>query len=781
MFERFTDTARRSVVLAQEICREFRHSAIGPEHLLLGVAACEGSLGCSVLLSAMPATTTLHAALTEILPPGTRSPEGHLPFSPEAKKALEMALREALALGHSYIGTEHILLGLLRDTQTSAHAVLNKVGIDPETLRQELLTAIAAPSDNTSENDRDTTGSSSLSSQRSSDRSDRPSSVLETYGRNLTQMAREGKLDPLVGRDKEVDRVMQILSRRTKSNPCLVGEPGVGKTAIVEGLAQLIATDNVPESLHNVQVYTIDMGAMVAGSRYRGDFEERMKKLVKEVTSRKDIVLFLDEIHTLVGAGAAEGSIDAANMLKPALARGEMRVVGATTFDEYRKHIEKDAALERRFQPVTVNAPSVEHATEILRGLRFGLEAHHNVVYDDDALIAAVRLSDRYIADRHLPDKAIDLVDEAGAFLRIHPETPTDVADDGRRRVTASLIEQMCAVATGVPVERVGTKDAQRLLDMEKVLAARVVGQNEAVRVLSRSIRRSRAGLGDPARPLGSFLFLGPTGVGKTEVAKALSEFMFDDDSKLLTLDMSEYQEKHTVSRLIGAPPGYVGYEEPGQLTEAVRRNPHCVVLFDEIEKAHPDIFNTLLQILEEGRVTDAKGRRVDFKNTVIILTSNLGSDKFNKQTTGFIRQTAGADSRLEADAREAVKQFFRPELLNRLDEVVVFRQLQLEQVVEIAEKFCDALASRLFGHGITLSVTQEAKELLATQGFDDRYGARPLRRCVQRLLEDPLSEQLLEGLIRAGDHVVIDATDAELRIRIGEPLLPPFSEPVAV
>lgn len=759
MFERFTDLARRAVVLAQESCRDLRHAQIGPEHLLLGAISCEGGIAHSVFVDLGVSPDQLKTLLTEIAPPGVRSPEGHLPFSTDAKKALESALREALALGHNYIGTEHIVLGLLRDERSSVKAILDRARLDVQVLRDAISDAIGRSSENYAAPGRS-------SDQAEGKEKNQRASVLDTYGKNLTKLAKEGKLDPVIGRHKEVKRIMQVLARRSKSNPCLVGDPGVGKTAVVEGLAQEIASGNVPAQLQDVQIYTIDMGALVAGSRYRGDFEERMKKLVKEVTSRSDVVIFLDEIHTVVGAGAAEGSIDASNMLKPALARGEMRVIGATTFDEYRKHIEKDPALERRFQPVQVDPPSLEHTLEILHGLRPALEKHHDCSFDDDALQAAVKLSDRYVSDRQMPDKAIDLIDEAGAYLSISPEEETSLTPEGKRRVTVSIVEKVCAQSSNVPVERVGTDDAERLLGMEEHLRLRVVGQDEALSSMSRSIRRARSGLGDPRRPLGSFLFLGPTGVGKTEAAKALAEFLFGSEEKLISLDMSEFQAAHDISKLLGAPPGYIGHDEPGQLTERVRRNPYSVILFDEVEKAHPDIFNTLLQVLEEGRITDAKGRTVDFKNTIVVMTSNLGSDRFGKAALGFAKVTDGVQ-RHDRETRESAKKFFKPELLNRLDELVVFAALQPAEIRTITSKFLEVLSKRLFSaSSISLFVAPAALEFLATEGFDEMYGARPLRRTVQRLVEDPLSELLLTGLLQEGDVVRVDVADNVITVR---------------
>lgn len=759
MFERFTDLARRSVVLAQESCRELRQSQINPEHLLLGISQVESGVGAQVLAHYGITPSALREFAASLSPSSPGRADGHLPFSTESKSSLESALREALALGHNFIGTEHIVLGILRQESSPSLAILGRFSVTTDQIRQEILKRLQLAS-----------STDSVSSSRPDDDSSRQKgSVLDSFGRNLTSLASQGELDPVVGRHQEIERVTQILSRRSKSNPCLVGEPGVGKTAIVEGLAQQIAQGNVPHKLKDAQIYTIDLGSMVAGSRYRGDFEERMKKLIKELKDRKEVIVFLDEIHTLVGAGSAEGSIDASNMLKPALSRGEIRVIGATTFDEYRKNIEKDAALERRFQPVTVAEPSPEDTKEILTNLRPALEKHHECSISDESIESAVTLSVRYIPDRKLPDKALDLLDEAGAFLSTHPDYETEKTTSGQRILSRSVVERVCAQWCKVPIERLSSDDASRLMEMESELSRRVIGQDEALRVVSRSLRRARSGLSDPRRPTGSFLFLGPTGVGKTEVAKALAEFMFGTQDRLVSLDMSEYQESHAVSRLIGAPPGYVGFDEAGQLTELVRRNPYSVVLFDEVEKAHPDVFNTLLQILEEGRLTDSQGRVADFRNCVVIMTSNLGSDKISKQSIGF-SSDAHADSRADTAMREAAKKFFKPELLNRLDEIVVFTSLSPAVIEGITHKFLDALRQRLVGSGIGLEYDQSAVAVLSKVGFDNVYGARPLRRAIQRLVEDPLSEYLLSNLVRSGDTAVLSGADDEIRISFTSP-----------
>ncbi|MEY3055372.1 MAG: hypothetical protein RL550_1895, partial [Actinomycetota bacterium] len=690
MFERFTDRARRVVVLAQEEARLLNHSYIGTEHILLGLIHEGEGVAAKALETLGISLEAVRAQVEEIIGQGGSSPSGHIPFTPRAKKVLELSLREALQLGHNYIGTEHILLGLIREGEGVAAQVLVKLGADLSRVRQQVIQLLSGYQGPQGKSEAPAGGREAASERGSKEEGDKGGSqILDQFGRNMTQLAREKKLDPVIGRAREMERVMQILSRRTKNNPVLIGEPGVGKTAIVEGLAQKIVSNDVPDTLRNKQLYTLDLGALVAGSRYRGDFEERLKKVLKEIRTRGDIILFIDEIHTLVGAGAAEGAIDAASILKPMLARGELQTIGATTLDEYRKHLEKDAALERRFQPVKVEEPTVAHTIEILKGVRDKYEAHHRVTITDQALVAAANLADRYISDRHLPDKAIDLIDEAGSRLRIkRMTTPPDLKDmetklteiqEAKKRaveeqnyeeasrlrdeekqlqtekadkeaeikaagvdlfdeVDEECIAEVLSIWTGIPVYKLTEEETQKLLNMESELHKRIIGQEDAIKAVSQSIRRTRAGLKDPKRPSGSFIFLGPTGVGKTELAKTLAEFLFGDEQSLITLDMSEYMEKHTVSRLVGSPPGYVGYDEGGQLTEAVRRKPFSVVLFDEIEKAHPDVFNTLLQILEEGRLTDSQGRSVDFRNTIIIMTSNLGTQELRKANVGFTK-----------------------------------------------------------------------------------------------------------------------------------------------
>ena len=801
MFERFTDRARRVVVLAQEEARMLNHNYIGTEHILLGLIHEGEGVAAKALESLGISLEAVREQVEEIIGQGQQAPSGHIPFTPRAKKVLELSLREALQLGHNYIGTEHILLGLIREGEGVAAQVLVKLGADLNRVRQQVIqllsgyqgkepaTAGAGPQEGTP--------SSSL--------------VLDQFGRNLTAAAREGQLDPVIGRAKEIERVMQVLSRRTKNNPVLIGEPGVGKTAIVEGLAQDIVRGEVPETLKDKQLYTLDLGALVAGSRYRGDFEERLKKVLKEIKTRGDIVLFIDEMHTLVGAGAAEGAIDAASILKPMLARGELQTIGATTLDEYRKHIEKDAALERRFAPVLVDAPDVEHTVEILKGLRDRYESHHRVSITDGALDSAARLSDRYISDRQLPDKAIDLIDEAGSRLRIRRMTaPPDLREfddriaDARKEkesaidaqdfekaaslrdveknllsekaererewkagdldvvaeVDEKLIGEVLALMTGIPVSDLSEDDIERLRRMEDELHRRVIGQEDAIKALSQSIRRTRAGLKDPRRPAGSFIFAGPSGVGKTELSKTLAEFLFGDEDALIALDMSEFSERHTASRLFGSPPGYVGYEEGGQLTEKVRRKPFSVVLFDEVEKAHPDIFNSLLQVLEEGRLTDAQGRVVDFKNTVIIMTTNLGSRDVSKGLVLGFAPDGNEDNayeQMKLKVQQELKQHFRPEFLNRIDDVIVFHQLTESEIIEIVDLMIASLEKRLQDKDMAIELTPAAKVLLAERGYDPTLGARPLRRTIQREIEDPLSEKMLFGDLNPGSIVVVD------------------------
>ena len=806
MFERFTDRARRVVVLAQDEARGLKHNYIGTEHLLLGLISEGEGVAAKALETMGVKGEAVRASVIEIIGEGEKPVEGHIPFTPRAKRVFELSLREALQLGHNYIGTEHLLLGLLKEGEGVAAQVLTKQGADLAQVRQTVIQMLSGYQRGDDEG-RESVGAG-VGGSGGPERSN--SAILEQFGRNLTQAARENKLDPVIGRRVEMERVMQVLSRRTKNNPVLIGEPGVGKTAVVEGLAQAIVHGDVPETIKDKQIYSLDMGSLVAGSRYRGDFEERLKKVLKEIRTRGDIILFIDEIHTLVGAGAAEGSIDAAQMLKPMLARGELQTIGATTNDEYRKYIEKDAALERRFQPVKVEEPSVDETVEILKGLRDRYEAHHRVIITDAAIQAAAELADRYISDRFLPDKAIDLVDEAGARLRIRRMTaPPELReldekiaevrrnkeaaiDDQDFEKAASLrdeesklaeqrkakeeawkggesdeiaevgdqeIAEVLAMSTGIPVVRLTQTETAKLLKMEDELHKRVIGQDEAVKALAQSIRRTRSGLKDPNRPGGSFIFAGPTGVGKTELAKALAEFLFGDEDALIQLDMSEFSEKHTASRLFGAPPGYVGYDEGGQLTEKVRRKPFSVVLFDEVEKAHPDIFNSLLQILEEGRLTDSQGRKVDFKNTVIIMTTNLGTRDINKGVlTGF--QTADNSThdygRMKSKVAEELKQHFRPEFLNRVDDTIVFPPLTKPEIARIVDLMIAKLAKRMEAQDMRLQLTDEARELLADVGFDPVLGARPLRRAIQREIEDALSERILFGELQPGQVVTV-------------------------
>ncbi|MGJ9478623.1 ATP-dependent Clp protease ATP-binding subunit [Actinotignum sp. GS-2025b] len=801
MFERFTDRSRRVIVLAQEEARNLKHNYLGTEHILLGLIR-EGEGVAAKALEALGVTLeSVRTQVIDIIGEGQEPPSGHIPFTPRAKKVIEFAMREGLQMGHSYIGTEHLLLGLTREADGVAAQVLVKLGADMPTVRNQVSQLISGFQGKEAVG----VGGGPREGTKAG------STVLDQYGRNLTAAARDHKLDPVIGRHTETERVMQVLSRRTKNNPVLIGEPGVGKTAVVEGLAQSIAAGNVPETLKDKQLYSLDMGSLVAGSRYRGDFEERMKKILKEVNTRGDIILFIDEIHTLVGAGAAEGALDAASLLKPMLARGELQVIGATTLDEYRKYIEKDAALERRFQPIQVEQPTVEQTIDILRGLRDRYESYHRVTITDDALEAAATLADRYINDRFLPDKAIDLIDEAGARLAIRKmtappelrelddkiastrrakEAAIDAQDfekaaglrdeeqklgeerDAREQawkdgdmdvvsvVDEDLITEVLSMSTGIPVFKLTEAESAKLLRMEDELHKRVIGQHEAVTALSQAIRRTRAGLKDPNRPGGSFIFAGPTGVGKTELAKALAEFLFGDESALITLDMSEYSEKHTVSRLFGAPPGYVGYEEGGQLTEKVRRKPFSVVLFDEIEKAHADLFNSLLQILEEGRLTDAQGRVVDFKNTIIIMTTNLGTKDIAKGVqTGFQfdADTTSSYERMKVKVAEELKNNFRPEFLNRVDDIIVFPQLGRPEILQIVDLMIGKLDKRLRDQNLSIALTKDAKELLADRGYDPVLGARPLRRAIQRDVEDVLSEKLLYGEFSKGDIIVVD------------------------
>ena len=808
MFQRFSDSARRVVVLAQEEARKINHNYIGTEHLLLGLIQEGEGIAARALESMHVELDAVRSQVVEIIGLGSTPPSGHIPFTPRAKKVLELSLREALQLGHNYIGTEHIMLGLLREGEGVAAKVLVKLGVDLERLRNHVLKMLSgAPSTGELGGMEGTAGTL----------------MLDQFGRNLTELAAQNKLDPVVGREKEIERVMQVLSRRTKNNPVLIGEPGVGKTAIVEGLAQAISANEVPELLRGKQLYTLDLGALVAGSRYRGDFEERLKKVIKEIRGRGDIILFIDELHNLVGAGAAEGAIDAASILKPALSRGELQTIGATTMDEYRKHLERDAALERRFQPIKVEEPTVDHTIDILRGLRDRYEAHHKVRITDDAIVAASRLAHRYISDRYLPDKAIDLIDEAASRLRMRAMTaPPYVRDkedqlhklrqekqnaisaqdfekaaqlrdreqeivlditesekdwkipeeSQQMQVTEYEITEILSSWTGIPVYQLTEEETEKLLRMEDELHRRIISQNEAVIAVSQAIRRTRAGLKDPRRPGGSFIFLGPSGVGKTELARALAEFLFGNEDSLLQIDMSEYMEKHSVSRLVGSPPGYIGHDEGGQLTEAVRRRPFSVVLLDEIEKAHYDVFNVLLQILEDGRLTDAQGHTVDFRNTIIIMTSNLGTMEIHKAAPlGFHR--IGESSLQYDEMKEKItgelKRTFRPELLNRIDDVIVFEELTIEDVKLIAELLLNRVREQLKDHDLRLEVKDAAMEILIKEGFDPSLGARPLRRAITRLIENPLSEAILRGQFTGGHVIVVDEKEDRLIFDVRE------------
>ena len=807
MFERFTDRARRVIVLAQEEARTLQHNYIGTEHLLLGLIR-EGEGVAAKALAAKGVTLEdTRKQVEEMIGKGNAAPNGHIPFTPHAKQVLELSLREALQLGHSYIGTEHILLGLIREGEGVGTQVLIKMDVDLGELRSATIDMIRGNSATTDAGKGDLANAGGVQDKRSQT----GSAILDQFGRNLTAEAAEGKLDPVIGRSKEIERVMVVLSRRTKNNPVLIGEPGVGKTAVVEGLAQKINAGDVPETLKGKQVYSLDLGSMVAGSRYRGDFEERLKKVLKEIKTRGDIVLFIDEIHTIVGAGSADGALGASDMLKPMLARGELQTIGATTTDEYRKYIEKDAALERRFQPIQVHEPTIAETIEILKGLRSRYENHHKVTITDGALQSAAELSARYIQDRNLPDKAIDLIDEAGARLRIKRLTaPPELKEldqkiaklagekdeaikgqdfekaaelrdsqekleaerkskeaswreggsDVKMVVDEDVIAEVISNTTGIPVFKLTQAESKKLMNMESELHKRIIGQDEAVSALSRSIRRTRVGLKDPKRPSGSFIFAGPTGVGKTELAKTLAEFLFDDEDALIRVDMSEFSEKYAASRLFGAPPGYVGYEEGGELTEKVRRKPFSVVLFDEIEKAHPDIFNTLLQVLDDGHLTDGQGRKVDFKNTIIILTTNLGTRDIAKAAnTGFNLGSNNESSyqRMKDQVSSELKQQFRPEFLNRLDDIIVFRQLTEPEVRQIVDLDVKQLNDRLFDRHMSLELTDAAKDLLAQKGFDPLLGARPLRRVIQRDIEDAISEKILMGELEDGQKVTVD------------------------
>ena len=799
LFERFTERARQVVVLAQDEARALKHNYIGTEHILLGLLREEEGLAARVLESLDITVEEVRAQVARIVGQGDEVTTGQIPFTPRAKKVLELALREALSLGHNYIGTEHILLGLVRENEGVAARILLDFDADADKIRNEIIRMLSGPG-------RRQQGGGAAPGEKA-----KSSKLLDQFGRNFTKQAAEGKLDPVVGRQTEIERIMQILSRRQKNNPVLIGEPGVGKTAVVEGLAQRIAAGNVPELLKGKQIYSLDLAALVAGSKYRGEFEERLKKVMKEIQQRGDIILFIDELHNLVGAGAAEGAIDAASILKPALARGELQTIGATTLDEYRKYLERDAALERRFQQIRVEEPSVDDTVQILRGLRDRYEAHHRCKISDDALLAAASLADRYIQDRHLPDKAIDLVDEAGSRLRIRSmsappryreleeeiekvrkdkeesienqefEKAASLRDKERKlsqkkreleenwrqneaeaeqpEVGEEEIADIVSMWTGIPVFKLTEAESARLVRMEDELHKRVIGQEEAIEAVSRSIRRARAGIKDPKRPTGSFIFLGPSGVGKTELARTLAEFLFGDEDAMIQVDMSEYMEKHSVSRLVGSPPGYIGYDEGGQLTEAVRRKPYSVLLLDEIEKAHPDVFNILLQILEEGKLTDAQGRKVDFRNTIVIMTSNIGAAQISKnQSLGFgIGDETGLSYEdMKTKVMSELKKIFRPELLNRIDEVIVFHKLTKEEIKIIIELLMRRLREQMGTHEVTIELTDEAKDLLVEKGYDPAMGARPLRRAIQRYIEDPLADFVLGRSLEPGSTILV-------------------------
>ena len=817
MFERFTERARQVVVLAQEEARTLKHNYIGTEHILLGLLREEEGLAARVLEGLEITVEEVRAQVIRIVGSGEEVTSGQIPFTPRAKKVLELALREALSLGHNYIGTEHILLGLVRENEGVAARILADFDADSENLRNEIIRMLSGPG-------RRQQGQGGGGGGAGGSQEKKSSKLLDQFGRNLTKLAAEGKLDPVVGRQEEIERVMQILSRRTKNNPVLIGEPGVGKTAVVEGLAQRISSNQVPDLLKNKQIYTLDLAALVAGSKYRGEFEERLKKVMKEITQRGDIILFIDELHNLVGAGAAEGAIDAASILKPALARGELQTVGATTLDEYRKYLERDSALERRFQQIKVDEPSQEETVQILRGLRDRYEAHHRVTITDEALEASANLTDRYISERFLPDKAIDLIDEAASRMRIRtmsaPPSFHDLEEeietvrkeketaiesqefekaanlrDKERRLTNKKreledewksdeggprpsigedeIADIVSMWTGIPVFKLTEAESRKLLRMEDELHKRVIGQEAAIKAVSRAIRRSRAGIKDPKRPGGSFIFLGPSGVGKTELARTLAEFLFGDESALIQVDMSEYMEKHAVSRLVGSPPGYVGYDEGGQLTEQVRRKPYSVVLLDEVEKAHPEVFNILLQILEDGRLTDSQGRQVDFRNTIIIMTSNIGAATISRNTPlGFsVADEMGLSyDDMKSRIMGELKRVFRPELINRIDEVIVFHKLTKEEITQIVDLLLVRLMKQVAEHGVTLQLSDAAKDLLVEQGYDPTMGARPLRRAIQRLIEDPIADQVLLGGMAEGNTIVVDRDGDEMAISVTTP-----------
>lgn len=804
MFERFTERARRVVVHAQEEAKILKHGYIGTEHLLLGLLKEEEGTAAKALKNLGVSLEEVRTQVENAVGKGSSAPVGHISFTPRAKKVLEISLREALQLGHNYIGTEHILLGLIREGEGVATQALTNLGVDLNKVKDEVVQLISGYA---------------VAGQPESQQA---AAALDEFGRNLTQLAKDNKLDPVIGRENEIERVIQILSRRTKNNPVLIGDPGVGKTAIVEGLAQRIASGEMPHILEGKQIYTLDLGALVAGSKYRGEFEERLKKVMKEIRSAGNVILFIDELQNLVGAGAAEGAIDAASILKPALARGEVRTIGATTLDDYRRYVEKDAALERRFQPILVSESTIQETIDILKGLRDRYEAHHEVKITEQALVAAANLADRYISDRFLPDKAIDLVDEAASRVRIKRSlVPASLEEIEQRlgsvreekqkaisnqefekaatlrdrekvllaekkeaqkrekvpvpiedKVTEEEIAQIVSTWTGIPVQRLTEEETARLLKMEEVIHKRVVSQDEAIEAVSKAVRRTRAGIKDPRRPTGSFIFLGPSGVGKTELARTLAEYLFGDEDALIQLDMSEYMEKYTVSRLVGSPPGYVGHEEGGQLTEVVRRKPYSVVLLDEIEKAHPDVFNVLLQILEDGRLTDAQGKAIDFKHTIVIMTSNIGARDIQKATPiGFSkeRKEALAYEEMKEKVTSELKKTFRPEFLNRIDDVIVFHELSKKEIKVIVDLMFDRLRKQLNAQKMHIRITSRTKDFLAEEGYDPTLGARPLRRTIQRLVEDPLSEAILSGQLKEGDTVLIDVKDGRVCFSLKE------------
>jgi ATP-dependent Clp protease ATP-binding subunit ClpC len=827
MFERFTERARQVVVLAQEEARTLKHNYIGTEHILLGLLREEEGLAARVLESLDITVERVRAQVVRIVGSGEEVTSGQIPFTPRAKKVLELALREALSLGHNYIGTEHILLGLVRENEGVAARILLDFDADSEKIRNEVIRMLSGPGGRRQGGGQ---GAGAAAGAAGAQGEKKSSKLLDQFGRNLTKLASDGKLDPVVGRETEIERIMQILSRRTKNNPVLIGEPGVGKTAVVEGLAQRITNADVPEILKGKQIYTLDLAALVAGSKYRGEFEERLKKVMKEITQRGDIILFIDELHNLVGAGAAEGAIDAASILKPALARGELQTIGATTLDEYRKYLERDSALERRFQQIRVDQPSTDETVQILKGLRDRYEAHHKVEITDEALEAAAELADRYISDRFLPDKAIDLIDEAASRMRIKSMTSPPVYRDleeeietTRRAKEASIeaqefekaanlrdkerkltnkkreleeqweagesgerpaigeeeIADIVSMWTGIPVFKLTEAETQKLMRMEDELHKRVIGQHAAVEVVSKAIRRSRAGLKDPKRPTGSFIFLGPSGVGKTELARTLAEFLFGDEDAMVRIDMSEYMEKHAVSRLVGSPPGYIGYDEGGQLTEAVRRKPYSVLLLDEIEKAHPDVFNILLQILEDGRLTDAQGRTVDFRHAIVIMTSNIGASEIARNTPlGFAvseDETGITYDDMKNRIMGELKKVFRPEFLNRIDDVIVFHKLQKTEIKEIVDLLLHRIRESMAERELQLELSEPAKDLLVEKGWDPAMGARPLRRAIQRYIEDPLADFVLRAELMPGATVLVEPGteegDEDVKLSILQPV----------